>query len=197
MGSLYSEQRTWLHAVPAGWKLLALALLGTLLFLAQSPGVLLLACAGVAALLTTLGRALAPARKVLLSMAIAALLVMALHAALGQALLGVESAARLVAATGLGIALTLTTRHTDLLLVFERLLRPLKLLGLRSDRLALQLALMLRFTEHFFVQWQQLDDAYRVRTGRAGGWRLLAPLTIHMLESARRVADTLLLRLGP
>ncbi|MDB5849946.1 MAG: transporter permease, partial [Rhodoferax sp.] len=33
MGSLYSEHRTWLHAVPAIAKLLALALLGTGLFL--------------------------------------------------------------------------------------------------------------------------------------------------------------------
>jgi len=35
-----------------------------------------------------------------------------------------------------------------------------------------------------------------VRTGKAGGLRLLAPLTIHMLNSARRVADTLEMRLG-
>jgi biotin transport system permease protein len=57
-------------------------------------------------------------------------------------------------------------------------------------------ALMLRFTEHFFVQWKRLDDAHRVRSGRAGGWRLLAPLTIQMLSSARRVADALHVRIG-
>jgi biotin transport system permease protein len=55
---------------------------------------------------------------------------------------------------------------------------------------------MLRFTEHFFVLWKRLDDAHRLRTGRAGGLRLLAPLTIQMLISARRVADTLELRMG-
>jgi len=59
------------------------------------------------------------------------------------------------------------------------------------------LALMIRFTEHFFVQWQKLDEAYRVRTGRAGGFRILAPLCIQMLQAAHRVADALEARLRP
>jgi biotin transport system permease protein len=196
MGSLYSEHRTWLHAWPAGWKLLALAVLGTLLFWLQQPLALVLSCVASSLMLGSLGQALTLARKALRAMVVAALLVLAFHAAFGEPWLGVSSAARLLTATSLGIALTLTTRHTDLLQVMERLLQPLRLLGLRPDRLALQVALMLRFTEHFFVLWQRLDDAHRVRTGRAGGWRLLAPLTIHMLESARRVADTLHVRLG-
>jgi len=197
MGSLYSEQPTWLHRVPAGIKLLALAMLGSLLFLLQAPAWLLPACAGCVGVLATLRPAWGQARKAVHSIAMAAVLVLGFHLALGQPWLGLTSAARLAASTSLGVALTLTTRHTDLLQVFENLLQPLKAVGLRPDRLALQLALMLRFIEHFFVQWQRLDDAYRVRTGRAGSWRLLAPLTIHMLESARRVADTLHLRLGP
>jgi biotin transport system permease protein len=72
----------------------------------------------------------------------------------------------------------------------------LQRIGIKTERLALQLAMMLRFTEHFFVVWKRLDDAHRLRTGKAGGLRLLAPLTIHMLTSARRVADTLEMRMG-
>jgi biotin transport system permease protein len=55
---------------------------------------------------------------------------------------------------------------------------------------------MLRFIEHFFVVWKRLDDSHRLRTGKAGGLRLLAPLTIQMLQAAKRVADTLAVRLG-
>jgi biotin transport system permease protein len=94
----------------------------------------------------------------------------------------------------MGIALTLTTRHTDLLNVFEWLLAPLRLVGVQPERLSLQVALMLRFTEHFFVLWRRLDDAHRLRTGKAGGFKILAPLTIQMLVAARRVADTLHVR---
>jgi biotin transport system permease protein len=82
-----------------------------------------------------------------------------------------------------------------LLDVFERLLSPLRRLGVNTDQFALQLTLMLRFTEHFFVQWRRLDDAHRLRTGQSGGFKILAPLTIQMLLAARRVADALHLRL--
>jgi biotin transport system permease protein len=54
---------------------------------------------------------------------------------------------------------------------------------------------MLRFTEHFFVLWRRLDEAHKLRTGRSGGFKILAPLTIQMLIAARRVADALHLRL--
>jgi biotin transport system permease protein len=46
------------------------------------------------------------------------------------------------------------------------------------------------------MQWKKLDDAHRLRTGRAGGLRLIAPLTVQMLQSARRVADAIDARLG-
>jgi biotin transport system permease protein len=97
--------------------------------------------------------------------------------------------------TLMGIALTLTTRYSDLLQVFELGLSPLQRVGFKTTSIALQLALMLRFTEHFFVLWRRLDDAHRVRTGQAGGFKILAPLTLQMLMAARRVADTLHLRL--
>jgi biotin transport system permease protein len=122
-------------------------------------------------------------------------LVAGFHVWMGQPVLAALTAIRLLSATLMGIALTLTTRYSDLLHVFEWLLSPLNQWGVRTDRLALQLALMLRFTEHFFVVWRRLDDAYRLRTGKAGGFRILAPLTIHMLLTTRRVADALTLRL--
>jgi biotin transport system permease protein len=137
-----------------------------------------------------------PARKLVLSVLLAGLLILGFHTYMQQPMLGVVSGLRLLSASLLGIALSLTTRSGELLDVFERWLKPLQRLGLRTERFALQLSMMLRFTEHFFVLWKRLDDAHRVRTGKAGGLRLLAPLTIQMLVAARRVADTLELRLG-
>lgn len=58
------------------------------------------------------------------------------------------------------------------------------------------MGLMLRFIEHFLMQWKKLDDAHRLRTGRPGGLRLIAPLTIQLLQTARRVGDALYARLG-
>ena len=196
MGSLYSDTPSWLHRWPAGLKLLLLAVLGTGLFLTDSPAVLAVAAALCLALWLSLGAAGKPAQRLLLSVGLAALLVAAFHLWMGRPALAASSSLRILCASLLGMALTVSTRSSDLVEVLEWLLQPLARLGLATDHLALQLALMLRFTEHFFVQWKQLADAYRLRTGRAGGLRLIAPLTIQMLQASRRVADALWARLG-
>lgn len=196
MGSLYSEYRSWLHPWPAGLKLLCLAVLGTALFLVQSVPALAVAAAVCAALWWSLGPATQGARRLMLAVLVAASLVAVFHLAMGRYELALASVLRLCSASALGMALTVTTRPSDLVDVLERLLSPLSRFGLPAERISLQLALMLRFTEHFFVQWKRLDDAHRLRTGRAGGLRLLAPLSIHMLQTSRRVADALWARLG-
>jgi len=195
--SFYSDHRTWLHAVSAPIKLLLLAVFGTALYVFNS-ALVLLACAVLCLLLfASLGRSTLPARKLLLMVFVTGLLITAFHAYLQQPLLGMVSALRLLSASLLGISLMLTTRANDLLDVLESLLSPLDRLGVKSSALALQVALMLRFAEHFFIQWKRLDDAHRVRTGKSGGFKLLAPLTIRMLTSAQRVSDALELRLRP
>ncbi|SFU50562.1 biotin transport system permease protein [Paenacidovorax caeni] len=196
MGSLYSEYTTWLHGWRAGAKLLALALLGTLLFALRQPWMLAAAAVLCAALYASLGAATRAARRLMVSVLVGAALVAVFHAAMGHWALAATSALRLACAASLGVALTVTTRSGDLVDVLEWLLAPLRPLGVQPARLSLQLALMLRFTEHFFVQWQKLDDAHRLRTGRAGGLRLIAPLTVQMLQTARRVGDALFVRLG-
>lgn len=196
MGSLYSDHLTWLHRVPAAFKLLFFAVLGTAQFLIQGPTALVISAMACGLMFASLGRATLSARKLLVSVLLAALLILAFHTYLQQSRVGLVSALRLFSAALLGIALTLTTRTRDLLDVFERVLLPLQHVGIRTERLSLQLAMMLRFTEHFFVAWKRLDDAHRLRTGKAGGLRLLAPLTIKMLMSARKAADTLEMRWG-
>ena len=196
MGSLYSEHLTWLHRIPAAIKLLFFAVLGTAQFLLQGHTVLIISAVACGLMFASLGRAILSTRKLLTSVLLAGLLIMGFHTYMEQPLVGMVSALRLVSAALLGIALTLTTRTRDLLDVFERLLSPLQRVGIRTERLSLQLAMMLRFTEHFFVVWKRLDDAHRIRTGKAGGMRILAPLTIKMLTSAQKAADTLEIRLG-
>ena len=194
MGSLYSDQHTWLHGVRAGMKLAFLALLGTGVFLTHELAVLLSSAACCVLIFVSLGRATLRAKPLLIGLAFASVLIGLFHLYMQQPMVGAVSVLRLLSTTLMGIALTLTTRYTDLLGVLEWLLAPLRFLGVQPERLSLQVALMLRFTEHFFVVWRRLDDAHRLRTGKAGGFKILAPLTIHMLIAARRVADTLHVR---
>lgn len=194
MGSLYSDQHTWLHGVRAGVKLALLAVLGAGVFLTPDLAVLSVSAVLCMAMFASLGPAIQRVKPLLWGLAIASALIGVFHLYMGQTMVGVVSVLRLLCTTLMGLALTLTTRYTDLLAVLEWLLTPLRVVGVEPERLSLQVALMLRFTEHFFVLWRRLDDAHRLRTGRAGGFKILAPLTIHMLVTARRVADTLHVR---
>ena len=196
MGSLYSEHITWLHRVSPALKLALMAVLGTLLFLLQSPAIMGVCALACLLLWLSLGAATRVARRLIVSVLIAALLIAVFHAFMGNYELAAISSLRLACASTLGVALTVTTHPTDILQLLETLLEPLSKVGFPSQRFALQLALMLRFIEHFFVQWKRLDDAYRLRTGKAGGFRLLAPLSIQMLQTAKRVGDALFARLG-
>lgn len=196
MGSLYSEHHTWLHRLRPGLKLGLMAVLSTVLFLLQAPWALALCALGCAVLWFSLGAATRVARRLIASVLIAAALIAVFHAVMGHYALATVSALRLACASTLGVALTVSTHPTQLLQLLEQLLAPLGRLGFPSERFALQLALMLRFIEHFFVQWKRLDEAHRLRTGKGGGIRLLAPLSIQMLQTARRVADALYARLG-
>jgi biotin transport system permease protein len=194
MGSLYSDHPTWLHGIPAGVKLAFLALLGTGVFFTHALSVLLGSAACCVLMFASLGKATARAKPLLMGLVVASVLMGVFHLYMQQPMVGAVSVLRLLCTTLMGVALTVTTRYTDLLGVLEWLLAPLRFLGIQPERLSLQVALMLRFTEHFFIVWRRLDDAHRLRTGKAGGFKILAPLTLHMLIAARRVADTLHVR---
>ena len=194
MGSLYSDLPTWLHSVPAGVKLAFLALLGTGVFFTQELSALLGSAACCVLIFASLGKAKVRAKPLLMGLVFASMLIGAFHIYLHQPMVGAASVLRLFSTTLMGITLSLTTRYTDLLGVLEWLLAPLRVFGVQPERLSLQVALMLRFTENFFIVWRRLDDAHRLRTGKTGGFKILAPLTIHMLIAARRVADILHMR---
>jgi len=196
MGSLYSEHLTWLHRISPAAKLIAMAVLGALLFWIDLPSVMMGCAMGCTVLWFSLGSATKIARRLIVSVLIACALIAVFHVWMGNYALAMVSALRLACASVLGIALTVTTQPAHLLDLLERMLQPLANLGFPAERFALQLSLMLRFVEHFFVQWKRLDDAYRLRTGKAGGVHLLAPLTVQMLQTAKRVADALFARLG-
>lgn len=196
MRSLYVQQPTWLHAVRASAKLATLAACGTVLALVDRPLWLGAALAVVLVVFLSLGRVAWRRAPVLRGVLIACGLIVVFQWYVGAPWRGAATALRLASAALLALMLTLSTRFDDLLAVLERLLGPLRFFGLPVDRIALALGLLLRFTEDFHAQWRRLDDAYRARTGRGGGLRLLAPLTIRALTTAERVADALAARLG-
>ena len=194
MRILASPNETWLHRVPATLKILALSFGGSALafvqdwrWLAAGFALAFVAYASMGWLAWRQARHLRP-------IVLAAVMIAAFHALQGAPTVGVASALRLTTCVILASILTLSTRFDELLDVLEKLLRPVQVLGVPTARLALALALVLRFVSVFHQRWQCLDDAHRARTGRAGGLRLLPPLTIRALQAAEHVADALTAR---
>lgn len=193
MLTLTSERVTPAHDWPAGAKLAALAV--WTLVLLQLPlwgaaGALGLA-AGAAAALGVLGDWARQLRR-LWPMA---LVLLAWHAATGTGALGVLVTLRLLAAVGAANLVTMTTRLADMQAVFLWLARPLRPL-IAPQTLALAFALVIRFVPVMLLRWDALALAFRARSARRPGWRLVAPAVLAALDDAERVADALRARGG-
>ncbi|MCS0494369.1 energy-coupling factor transporter transmembrane protein EcfT [Ancylobacter sp. MQZ15Z-1] len=196
MISLYLAERTWLHGVPAGWKLLALALVSLFVapFDALAPMAGLLAA--TLALYATLGRPALRQIALLRPMWPLIAILLAFHWWRGDPVLGVAVALRLLAMVLLANAVTMTTRMDAMMDAVEPLLRPLALVGVSPRAVALAVAMMIRFVPLLFALWEALGESWRARTGRRGGWRLLAPFCIQTLRLSHHTAEALAARGG-
>jgi biotin transport system permease protein len=197
MLTLTSPVRTWAHPLPAGLKLAALALATTGLFLLQGPGVLALAAGAVAALYALAGPAFARAGARLLWPLWPFVAVIALwHLWTGDPGGGAAVILRMLTAVALANFVTMTTRLSDMIAVIETLARPLCPLGLPPRRLALALALVIRFIPQMLDRLTQIRDSWRARSPRRPGWRILVPATLAALDDADRAAEALRARGG-
>lgn len=196
MISLYLSRRTWLHGIPAGVKLLLLVAVTLVLVPQKEPLVLGLAVAGVAALYAALPETWAAAWRLLKPLLLLMGVILALYLWSGQAQAGVLVMLRILALVLLANLVTLTTRVDDMMAALLPLFRPLALLGMPPRRLALTVALAIRFVPLLFEQLSALGEAWRARSPRRPYWRLLPPFSAQALGTAERVAEALIARGG-
>ncbi|MFT4042730.1 MAG: energy-coupling factor transporter transmembrane component T [Gordonia sp. (in: high G+C Gram-positive bacteria)] len=94
----------------------------------------------------------------------------------------------------LAAVVSLTTRTTDLLDSLNRALHPLRRFGIRTDLIALALALTIRAIPLIAEITTQIDEARRAR-GLAPGPRILvAPIILAALRTADAFAESLAAR---
>lgn len=84
MGTLYSDIPSWMHRLPAGLKLLLLALSSIALLALSDLRLQALAFAAIVLLYASLGAASRPTRRLVVVAVMASALVGGLHAATGQ-----------------------------------------------------------------------------------------------------------------
>ncbi len=197
MISLTSPVETRAHGWRAGAKLGALCLATMGLFAMSSLAGHVAAFAGMLALYLAPGTVFfgsGMARLRVLWPFLAIILIWhAVTATPGQ---GAVIALRLVTAVGLANLVTMTTRLSDMIGVVRWLAGPLRRLGIDTRALELGIALVVRFTPMLAGKGVQLTRAWRARSPRRPGWRIVLPFTLCAIDDAEHVADAIKARGG-
>ncbi|WP_374642257.1 CbiQ family ECF transporter T component [Tabrizicola sp.] len=197
MLTLTSPVETWAHRLPAGLKLGLLALATTGLFTLDRPLWLAAAALAVAGLYASAGGRFALAGLRLLRPLWPFLVVVGLwHLWTGAWQAGGVILLRMVAAVALANFVTMTTRLSDMIATVQRIARPLAVTGLSPRRLALAMALVVRFIPVMLERMEQIKQSWRARSPRSPRWRVLVPATLAALDDADRAAEALRARGG-
>ena len=197
MLALTLEVRSWLHAVPASAKMAALALAVVLVLPVTEPAIIAALVATTAALYASLGRvALRAGWRLLRPLWLILAIILTWHLVLGEGRLGLLVCLRILALVALANLVTLTTRLDDMMAVLEWLMTPLARMGLRTERLALVVALALRAIPALRLKAGLLREAWRARATRRAGFQTAVPLVLTALDDATQVADALRARGG-
>lgn len=197
MLTLTSPVETWAHRLPAGLKLGLLALATTGLFLMARSEALGLAALATAALYATGGTRFATTGARLLRPLWPFLVIVGLwHLWTGAMAEGAAILARMLTAVALANFVTMTTRLSDMIEVVQRIARPLAFFGLSPRRLALAMALVVRFIPVMLERMDQIVQSWRARSPRRPRWRVLVPATLAALDDADRAAEALRARGG-
>ncbi len=197
MISLTSPIETRAHGWPAGLKLAGLCVVTIVLFQMQSLWFHLAAFATTLAFYALPGQSFLRAGlrslKVLWPFV---LLVGIYHIIIRSPVDGMVIILRMLTAVGLANLVTMTTRLSDMIAVVRWLATPLRALGLRTEYLETAIALVIRFTPVLLAKGTHLTEAWRARSARRPGWRIILPFTVLALDDADHIADALRARGG-
>lgn len=191
---LYQPGNSWLHRIPAGLKLLLLLVIIVYVVSLNEPwefGVAAVAIAGVYAATgiraVVAWRQLWPLRWMVLVVGVFQLIFSTWQQA-------VIVCAGLLLSVALAALLTLTTRVSAMLDVFQKVLRPLRHFGVDPDRVGLVLALTIRCVPLMVTIVDEVDQARKARGAGFSLQALAAPVVIRALRSADEIGDALVAR---
>ncbi|OZI19712.1 cobalt ABC transporter [Bordetella genomosp. 9] len=192
MEPLYVEGDRWLQRMPAPCKVLALLAAGALLFLVHRLDVLALACACGLLLVAASGVGAGALWRHVRGLVAILAVVGACTAWFEGWVRAAEVLLRVSALVALALAVTLTTRTSDLIRVCEQALRPLDRLGwVDAERVALALALTLRFIPEIWRNYQEIREAQAARGLSRNALALTVPLLVRTFKRAEEVADAI------
>lgn len=197
MISLTSPIETRAHGWPAGVKLALLCVATLVLFQAQHLGLHLAFLSGTVLLYAMPGRSfLVTGCQRIWGLWPFVVLVVLWHVLTADWVGGARIALRMVTAVALANLVTMTTRLSDMMGVARWLMAPLRWFGNRTQSIELAMALVIRFTPVLVNKGQTLALAWRARSLRRPGWRIVVPFAVTAIDDAEHVAEALRARGG-
>lgn len=197
MISLSSPIETRAHGWPAWVKLGGLCIVSTGLLLTDRPA-LHVAAAGLVLGLYVLPGVLfmrAGLRSLRVVLPFVGML-LAWHLITGDARHGAVMTLRMVTLIALANLVTMTTGLPEMVDLVRTLTAPLRRLGMPTHLLETAIPLTIRFTPVLIARAEGLAEAWRARSFRRPGWRLLLPLMLAALDDADHVNEALRARGG-
>ncbi|WP_420569592.1 CbiQ family ECF transporter T component [Thalassovita sp.] len=197
MIALISDIRTPYHGWRAGAKLLGLCLFTFGIFFLDGIAASLAVTALVAAAYLVGGTDFArQGLRMLRPMLYFIAIIMVWHWITDAIPQGVVIVLRLLAAIAAANLVTLTTRLEDMLDVVQTSLAWLRVPYQARRRFALAIALVIRFTPVLVQKGGHLLEAWRARTVKRPGWRLVLPMALLAIDDAEQTAEALKARGG-
>lgn len=197
MLALSSDIPTWAHRLPAGRKFAALFGASLAIALARSlpvQGAILMAAV---ALYLSCGPIFARAGlRALRGLAVIAALIGAWHWLMGAPETAALIVLRLLSAVALANFVTMTTRLEEITALVDRALAALRTPAVLRRRLALAIALTIRFVPVLSEKATRLTEAWRARSPRRASFRIVLPMAIMAIDDAEQVAEALRARGG-
>ncbi|RPA12176.1 energy-coupling factor transporter transmembrane component T [Gordonia sp. OPL2] len=192
---VYRPGRSVLHRLPAGVKLAALGAAILLISLTvRSLAAVGVVAAGVVVAFALGGIGPAQAWRQMRPMVWVLVFVFVFQVVFTDWRRAVIVCAVLAASVALAAVVSLTTRTSAILDTIMAVLSPLRRIGVRTDHIALALALAIRSIPLMVEVVAQVDEARKARGLRPGARILVAPVVIAALRTADGFADTLIAR---
>ncbi len=194
MLGLYVPGDSAVYRIPVGAKLLGLFGAVTAVIVVGHPWTAAAAALGCALLYPLCGLppryAWRTLRPVLPFLALIALF----QAFTGDWQVALRVCAQLAVAVLLSGLVTLTTRVSEMLALFERLARPLRFVGVRPERVALVLALTVRAIPMVASAWRASREAYLARGLRGRPHLMVVPVIVGLVRSAEAMGEAMTAR---
>lgn len=180
-----------LSRIPAAIKLAALFVLGIAVYLVpgQGPRYALLTLAVLAVGLC--GGRLAALGRTIVGLAVFVLVIFAITTLTVDLDTAVRNVVRLSTLFLFALAVTASTRYAAVLEAFDRMLAPLRHLGLRPERISLTLALTIRFIPEIRARYLEIREAQYARGLQSRPLAIMVPLLIRTLTDAEDISAAL------